>query len=174
MRDGDGGGRFRGKRNIETDGERETTKRRERERWLKYSVSLLTDMWTDSRKRPRSDNTDRDGKTTDVWAGLLIMCPDGQSCLQADCSYCTVQCHLLTDMTGAKATTAHTHAHTYTCIHEHSHLCMHTKRTQMQTNASAKRTRLPRMCPHRTCPGLRARMHLHLHAVRAHSVVLTV
>lgn len=50
------------------------------------------------------------------------MCPDGQPCLQADCSYCTVQCHLLTDMTGTKADTTHT----YTV------LC----NTQMQTNTS--------------------------------------
>ena len=35
------------------------------------------------------------------------MCPDGRSCLQADCSYCTVQFHLLTDMTAAKADTTH-------------------------------------------------------------------
>ncbi len=31
-------------RNTRTDGERQTTKRRERVRWLKYSVSLLIDM----------------------------------------------------------------------------------------------------------------------------------
>lgn len=31
---------------------------RDRGMWLKYSVLLLTDMWTDSRKRPRSSDTE--------------------------------------------------------------------------------------------------------------------
>lgn len=57
------------------------------------------------------------------------MYPDGRSCLQADCSYCTVQFHLLTNMTAAKADTTHffactrstlrcrqTHPQTDTCV----------------------------------------------------------
>lgn len=80
--------------------------RQQKVQWLKYNASLLTE----SRKKQRSDTTERDWKTTDVWARLLTMCPDGQSCQQADCSYCTVQCHLLTDVTGVKVDTTHTRA----------------------------------------------------------------
>lgn len=67
---------------------------------VKYCVSLLCGQNAES---PNLIMLRGIGKAADVWAGLLIMCPDGQSCLQADCSYCTVQSHLLADMMGAKA-----------------------------------------------------------------------
>lgn len=46
------------------------------------------------------------------------MCPDGQACLQADCSYCAAQCHLLIDTAGAEADDAHARklAHSHFCL----------------------------------------------------------
>lgn len=44
-------------RNTETDGEKRSVIR------LKYSASLLTDMWADSSKGPRSGNTEKGLRT---------------------------------------------------------------------------------------------------------------
>lgn len=92
-------------------GERE---RKERKGYVKIQCFIING-YTGSRKTWSSDNTKRNWRKTDVWARLPIMCPDGQSCLQADCSYWTVQCHLLTDMTGAKADTTYTNSHSILC-----------------------------------------------------------
>lgn len=93
------------------DGARE---RKERKGYVKIQCFIING-YTGSRKTWSSDNTKRNWRKTDVWARLPIMCPDGQSCLQADCSYWTVQCHLLTDMTGAKADTTYTNSHSILC-----------------------------------------------------------
>lgn len=76
--------------NTLTDGKDRQKKKKESETWLKSSVLSLTGTFTDSKRRCRFDNTMSDWSKW-LMSGLgSVMFPNGQFCLQAGCSYCSV------------------------------------------------------------------------------------
>lgn len=77
---------------------------------LKYSVLLLMDIQAAERHGAQIILR---GIEERLMSGLGSL-----SCVQMAnpaCSYWTVQCHLLTDMTGAKADTTYTNSHSILC-----------------------------------------------------------